>query len=49
MSAPRNMLSGYAETAHVNDFMFEQQRRTFSSFGNIFYILFLSIFCSHST
>uniref|UniRef100_A0A8C1NQP7 Cell division cycle 40 homolog (S. cerevisiae) n=1 Tax=Cyprinus carpio TaxID=7962 RepID=A0A8C1NQP7_CYPCA len=33
MSAPRNMLSGYAEPAHVNDFMFEQQRRTFSTFG----------------
>uniref|UniRef100_A0AAY5EUN7 Uncharacterized protein n=1 Tax=Electrophorus electricus TaxID=8005 RepID=A0AAY5EUN7_ELEEL len=28
MAAPRNMLSGYAEPAHVNDFMFEQQRRT---------------------
>lgn len=33
MSAPRNMLAGYAEPAHVNDFMFEQQRRTFSTFG----------------
>uniref|UniRef100_A0A8C6LP61 Pre-mRNA-processing factor 17 n=1 Tax=Nothobranchius furzeri TaxID=105023 RepID=A0A8C6LP61_NOTFU len=33
MAAPRNMLSGYAEPAHVSDFMFEQQRRTFSSFG----------------
>uniref|UniRef100_A0A669C822 Pre-mRNA-processing factor 17 n=1 Tax=Oreochromis niloticus TaxID=8128 RepID=A0A669C822_ORENI len=33
MAAPRNMLSGYAEPAHVNDFMFEQQRRTFSSYG----------------
>uniref|UniRef100_A0A3B4A1C0 Pre-mRNA-processing factor 17 n=1 Tax=Periophthalmus magnuspinnatus TaxID=409849 RepID=A0A3B4A1C0_9GOBI len=33
MSATRNMLSGYAEPAHVNDFMFEQQRRTFSTFG----------------
>ncbi|KAG5846500.1 hypothetical protein ANANG_G00115630 [Anguilla anguilla] len=33
MAAPRNMLSGYAEAAHVNDFMFEQQRRTFSTFG----------------
>uniref|UniRef100_A0A673IJK0 Pre-mRNA-processing factor 17-like n=1 Tax=Sinocyclocheilus rhinocerous TaxID=307959 RepID=A0A673IJK0_9TELE len=33
MAAPRNMLSGYAEPAHVNDFMFEQQRRTFSTFG----------------
>ncbi|KAK1888755.1 Pre-mRNA-processing factor 17 [Dissostichus eleginoides] len=33
MSAPRNMLSGYAEPAHLNDFMFESQRRTFSTFG----------------
>uniref|UniRef100_A0A3Q2NN29 Pre-mRNA-processing factor 17 n=1 Tax=Fundulus heteroclitus TaxID=8078 RepID=A0A3Q2NN29_FUNHE len=33
MAAPRNMLSGYAEPAHVNDFMFEQQRRTFSTYG----------------
>ncbi|KAM4633534.1 pre-mRNA-processing factor 17 [Polymixia lowei] len=33
MAAPRNMLSGYAEAAHVNDFMFEQQRRTFSTYG----------------
>uniref|UniRef100_A0A671K4G1 Cell division cycle 40 homolog (S. cerevisiae) n=1 Tax=Sinocyclocheilus anshuiensis TaxID=1608454 RepID=A0A671K4G1_9TELE len=33
MAAPRNMMSGYAEPAHVNDFMFEQQRRTFSTFG----------------
>uniref|UniRef100_A0AAY5F5Y1 Pre-mRNA-processing factor 17 n=1 Tax=Electrophorus electricus TaxID=8005 RepID=A0AAY5F5Y1_ELEEL len=33
IAAPRNMLSGYAEPAHVNDFMFEQQRRTFSTFG----------------
>ncbi|KAG7254718.1 hypothetical protein CRUP_023941 [Coryphaenoides rupestris] len=32
MAAPRNMLSGYAEPAHLNDFMFEQQRRTFSTF-----------------
>lgn len=35
MAAPRNMLSGYAEPAHLNDFMFEQQRRTFSTFGNL--------------
>ncbi|KAG2467931.1 PRP17 factor, partial [Polypterus senegalus] len=33
MAAHRNMLSGYAEPAHVSDFMFEQQRRTFSTFG----------------
>lgn len=35
MAAARNMLSGYAEPAHLNDFMFEQQRRTFSTFGKI--------------
>lgn len=35
MAAARNMLSGYAEPAHLNDFMFEQQRRTFSTFGNL--------------
>lgn len=29
------MLSGYAEPAHVNDFMFEQQRRTFSTYGRV--------------
>uniref|UniRef100_A0A2P2HZU8 Pre-mRNA-processing factor 17 n=1 Tax=Hirondellea gigas TaxID=1518452 RepID=A0A2P2HZU8_9CRUS len=29
----RNMLSGYAEQAHVSDFDFEMQRRTFTSFG----------------
>lgn len=33
MAAPRNMLSGYAEPAHINDFMFEQQRRTFVTYG----------------
>ncbi|XP_067841129.1 pre-mRNA-processing factor 17 [Heptranchias perlo] len=33
MAAPRNMLSGYAEPAHINDFMFEQQRRTFHTYG----------------
>ncbi|XP_045551853.1 pre-mRNA-processing factor 17 [Salmo salar] len=33
VAAPRNLLSGYAEPAHVNNFMFEQQRRTFSTFG----------------
>ncbi|KAF4025150.1 hypothetical protein G4228_017071 [Cervus hanglu yarkandensis] len=33
MAAPRNMLSGYAEPAHINDFMFEQQRRTFATYG----------------
>lgn len=35
MAAPRNMLSGYAEPAHINDFMFEQQRRTFATYGKV--------------
>lgn len=29
----RNMLSGHAEPAHVSDFDFEMQRRTFTSYG----------------
>lgn len=33
LSAPRNMLSGYVEPAHVSDFQFETQRRTFTSYG----------------
>uniref|UniRef100_A0A286X8C7 Uncharacterized protein n=1 Tax=Cavia porcellus TaxID=10141 RepID=A0A286X8C7_CAVPO len=32
MTAPRNVLSGYAEPVHINDFMFEQQRRTFVTY-----------------
>ncbi|MGH0152993.1 UNVERIFIED_CONTAM: hypothetical protein FKN15_023439 [Acipenser sinensis] len=39
MSAPRNMLSGYAEPAHLNDFMFEEQRRAFSTFGKLYLAL----------
>lgn len=31
--AARNMLSGYVEPAHMSEFQFENQRRTFSSFG----------------
>lgn len=31
--ATRNMLSGYVEAAHVSSFQFENQRRTFNSFG----------------
>jgi pre-mRNA-processing factor 17 len=31
--ATRNMLSGYVEEAGLSDFAFEQQRRTFQSFG----------------
>ena len=31
--AARNMLSGYVEPAYVSEFQFENQRRTFNSFG----------------
>lgn len=31
--AHKNMLSGYVEPAHFNDFHFESQRRTFTSYG----------------
>lgn len=31
--ANRNMLSGYVEPAHMSEFQFENQRRTFNSFG----------------
>lgn len=41
MAAPRNMLSGYTEPAHINDFMFEQQRRTFATYGNICVCFFI--------
>lgn len=44
MAAPRNMLSGYAEPAHINDFMFEQQRRTFATYGKSLTVEFPSIF-----
>ncbi|KAJ0178620.1 hypothetical protein K1T71_005395 [Dendrolimus kikuchii] len=33
MKATRNMLSGYVEMAHISDFQFENQRRTFTSYG----------------
>ncbi|XP_075920738.1 pre-mRNA-processing factor 17-like, partial [Petromyzon marinus] len=33
MSAERNSLAGFTEAAHFSDFMFEQQRRTFTSYG----------------
>ncbi|XP_044742207.1 pre-mRNA-processing factor 17 isoform X2 [Chrysoperla carnea] len=33
MKAKKNMLSGYVEKAHMSDFQFENQRRTFHSFG----------------
>lgn len=31
--ANKNMLSGYVEKAHLNEFEFENQRRTFHSYG----------------
>ncbi|BES92770.1 WD domain, G-beta repeat [Nesidiocoris tenuis] len=31
--APKNTLSGYVEPAHLNEFQFENQRKTFTSFG----------------
>ncbi|CAH0693385.1 unnamed protein product [Chilo suppressalis] len=33
MKANRNILSGYVEKAHISDFQFENQRRTFTSYG----------------
>ena len=32
-SATRNTLAGYVEEAHVSEFQFETQRRTFHSYG----------------
>lgn len=43
MAAPRNMLSGYAEPAHINDFMFEQQRRTFATYGKVIRLIVLTL------
>uniref|UniRef100_A0A2A4JPL1 Pre-mRNA-processing factor 17 n=2 Tax=Heliothinae TaxID=95178 RepID=A0A2A4JPL1_HELVI len=34
MRANRNILSGYVEKAHISDFQFENQRRTFTSYGH---------------
>lgn len=31
--APKNILSGYVEAAHMSEFQFENQRKTFQSFG----------------
>ena len=35
--AAKNMLSGYVEAAHISEFQFENQRRTFTSYGNFFF------------
>ncbi|XP_022803224.1 pre-mRNA-processing factor 17-like [Stylophora pistillata] len=32
-NAPKNALAGYVEPAHMSDFTFETQRRTFTSYG----------------
>lgn len=32
-AAPKNTLTGFIESAHISDFSFETQRRTFESFG----------------
>jgi len=39
--AVKNMLSGYVEHAHISPFQFENQRRTFASYGNINDILYI--------
>lgn len=31
--ALKNMLSGFVEQTHISDFQFENQRRTFNSYG----------------
>lgn len=33
MKAPKNTLTGFVEKAHISEFQFENQRRTFHSFG----------------
>ena len=32
--AEKNMLSGFAEPAHIDNFQFENQRRTFHAYGS---------------
>lgn len=46
--APKNMLSGYVEPAHFDHFQFENQRRTFHSFGMVITGDVASIYCIHS-
>ena len=33
------MLAGYVEPSHFNDFQFENQRRTFHSYGELFWLV----------
>ena len=37
--AHKNMLSGFVEQAYISDFQFENQRRTFNSFGMYYFIV----------
>ena len=39
--AQKNMLAGYVEPSHFNDFQFENQRRTFHSYGELFWLVSL--------
>lgn len=43
--AVKNILSGYVERAHISEFQFENQRRTFASYG-MHNILFISNICT---
>lgn len=36
--APKNTLTGYVEEAHVNKFAFENQHRTFMTYGEFMVI-----------
>lgn len=42
------MLAGFVEQAHISEFQFENQRRTFTSYGTISFFLF-SWWCSCNT
>ena len=44
MKAHRNTLAGFVEPAHLSEFQFEAQRKTFTSFGTHIHIFF---FLSH--
>lgn len=44
--AQKNTLSGYVEEAHVSHFNFENQRRTFHSYGMFIWIQTLTSICS---
>lgn len=44
--AHRNTVAGFVEPAHLSEFQFEAQRKTFTSFG--LYTYFLICFCSNN-